>query len=187
MRFRTVLVVALVLLPTLLFAQTKRKKKTVPAVFNTARYVYVQAEDGDAFTPGLLPEDRQAIADVQDALRDWNRYVLTVKPDEADLVFYVRKGRIASGRLGGTVGSPGGPGAPGTASPFPGQPRPTGPGTMAGAEAGPPEDLLEVKTRNPDGGTGTTVWERSQSDGLNGPQVPLLRALRDAVERDWPQ
>jgi hypothetical protein len=62
---------ALVLLPTLTLAQNQNKKKhSVPAVFNNASYVWVESTDGDIFTPGLLPADRHAIVDVQNALRD---------------------------------------------------------------------------------------------------------------------
>lgn len=193
MRFRMVLVIAALLLPCLVFAGDKKNKKTVPAVFANAKYVWVKAEDGDAFTPGLLPEDRQAIADVMDALRDWNRYVLTASQDEAELVFIVRKGRLATGRLGGTVGTPGGP----AGGQFPGQPRgggqngpggPVGmPGVGVGAEVGPPDDLLEVRMRNTDGTLSSPVWRRTQADGLDAPQVPLMRTLRNAVEKDYPR
>ena len=57
----------------------------------------------------LLSEDRKAILDVQNALRSWNRYMITVKR-EADLVFVVCKGHIASaqGSVGGGVSN--GPG-----------------------------------------------------------------------------
>ena len=34
-----------------------KKKSTLPAIFSNARYVYVQAEDGDIMKPGLFPED----------------------------------------------------------------------------------------------------------------------------------
>ncbi len=181
MRFRTgmALVVVLVLLPTLVVCQTKKKKKTVPAVFGNARYVYVMAEQGDAYTPGLLDEDRRAIYDVEGGIQEWHRYALTATPNEAELIFFVRKGRIASGRIGGTVDV-------GT-SPYPGQPRTTSGGGMAGAEAGPPDDLLEVRMRTPDGSLSGPIWIRSQPDGLSGPRVPLLQQLRDAVERDYPQ
>jgi hypothetical protein len=182
MRIReiAVVLVCVALVPALVQAQHKKKdKKSVPAVLGTARYVYVQAEEGDLYQPGLLNEDRQAIADVEDAIQDWKRYAITANAKEAELVFIVRKGRLASGRLGGTVG---------TASPYPGQPRTTPTvGGSAEAETGPPDDLLEVKMRNPDGSLSGPIWMRSQPEGLNAPRVPLLRMLRDAVEKDYPQ
>jgi hypothetical protein len=180
MRFRRVMavVVVLVLLPALGFAQTKKKsKKSMPAVFANARYVYVQAEDGDEYTAALQDEDRVAIASVQDALHDWNRYALTSNANEAELVFVVRKGRIAGGRVGGSVG---------VGNPYPGQTTTTRTGT-AEAEIGPPDDLLEVKVRNTDGSLSAPIWLRSQPDGLNRPHVPLMQLLRDMVEKDYPQ
>ena len=59
------------LLPALVSLQGKTKQPIVPAVFNNARYIYVEAVDGQQFDPRLYPEDRQAIADVQDAMRAW--------------------------------------------------------------------------------------------------------------------
>jgi len=179
-------IVAALLVPAVAFAGDKsKKKKTVPAVFGTARYVYVQAEAGDAYKPDLMPEDRQAIGDVEDALRKWNRYIITTRPEDAELIFYVRKGRLASGKVGGTVGTPGRAGQ----GPFPGQPRTggIGGGVMAGGEAGPPDDLLEVRMRNTGGEVGGPIWLRSQPDGLNAPGVPLLANLKTAVEKDYPQ
>jgi hypothetical protein len=180
MRFRTVVavVVVLVLLPAFVFAQTKKKKKAMPAVFGTARYVYVQAEEGDAYKAGLMNEDRQAIYDVEDAVRVWNRYALTENAGEAELIFLVRKGRLASAQLGGTVGA-------GTT--YPGQPPVTRTGGEARAELGTPDDLLEVKMRLPDGTLSAPVWQRAQPDGLDRPHVPLIQLLRDLVEKDYPQ
>lgn len=177
-------IVAALLLPAVVFAGDKKKnKKTVPAVFGTARYVYVQAEDGDVFKPGLLEEDRQAIFDVEHALRNWNRYILTIRPAEAELIFYVRKGRLGTATLGAGVGAPAGPGR------VPGQTGPgmAGPGVMVGGEVGPPDDLLEVRMRGQDGVLSSPIWFRTQTDGLNGPDVPLLSQLKAAVEKDYPQ
>ena len=47
---------------------------TVPAFPGTlanARYVYVASYDGDQFDPTLLPEDREAIGSVQNAIQNW--------------------------------------------------------------------------------------------------------------------
>jgi hypothetical protein len=89
--------IAVVLLcgSALLLAQHK-KKPAVSAIFQNARYVYVQALDGDITNPRLFPEDRQAISDVEDAIRDWHRYTLAINPSQADLIIVVRKGRLAA-------------------------------------------------------------------------------------------
>jgi hypothetical protein len=189
MRLRTVLVVALVLLPAVGFAQTKKKKPSVPAVFGNAKYVYVKAEDGDMYNPRLLPEDRDAISDVMNALHAWGRYIVMPTDEGAELVFIVRKGRVASARAGVTVGTQTTPGSTG-AGPYPGNPRQTGagvPGTTFGGEVGPPDDFLEVRMKNPGGDLSGPVWQRTMTDGLDAPNVPLLQTLRQAVERDYPQ
>jgi hypothetical protein len=80
-------------------AQSKKKDPDIPALFRQARYVYVEAVDGDEFNPRLYPEDRQAIADVRYALQAWNRYALTIRRQDADLVFVVRKGRLAAAKV----------------------------------------------------------------------------------------
>jgi hypothetical protein len=175
--------VVLLFLPALLAAQSK-KKPTVSAAFNHARYVWVEAFNGNEFNPRIDTDDRQAIGDVENALRDWNRYSLTTTRTEADLVFVVRKGRLATATVGGTVGV-------GTSPTFPGQrtgsgPGGPGPGATAGGEVGSPDDMLEVHELNSDGTLGTLLWERQFPDGLVAPQVALIAQLKKAVEHDFP-
>ncbi len=180
----------LVLVPALVTVQAKPKKPyKLPAVFNQAQYVYVEAIDGQQFDPRLYPEDIEAIGNVQHALQDWNRYVLTVKREDAQLVFVVRKGREAEARVGlqggapplGTPGRPNSPNSPNT----PNNPN-DGIGVGVGGEVGPPDDLLEVYEQNPDHSRGMMLWQRSLADGLDAPVVSLLRELKVEVERDYP-
>src|ERR1700752_4296741 len=66
---------------------------TVPPLSNTlanARYIYVAAYDGDQFDPNLLPDDRQAIAAVQDAIQKSGKFILVYQPDQADIVLMVQ-------------------------------------------------------------------------------------------------
>jgi hypothetical protein len=207
----------LVLVPSLVTLQAKPKKQDKPsAEFNHARYVYVEAIDGQEFDPRLNPDDRQAIANVESALQDWSRYILTVKRDEAELIFVVRKGRIAEARVGVVTGdgsgrvngqisshsgaSGAGPGGQGSGGQRSGGQGSGGQGSggeesgasgraiggSVGAEVGPPNDLLEVYLENPDHTRGAMVWQRTREDGLDSPNVSLLRDLRDEVERAYP-
>lgn len=184
---------AVVIAAPLGFAKDK-KKNDVPEMLATARYVYVQAEDGDIMNPRLFPEDRQAIADVQDELKDWNRYTVTINRDEAELMVVVRKGRLAAAQLHGGVGIGTGTEAGG---PYPGSRNPAGPnnpgmdrGTSAeiGArgEAGPSDDLLRVYLVGTDGHRGALLWSREMRDGLDAPQALLVRQLRQAVDKAYP-
>jgi hypothetical protein len=71
-------------------AATQSKDQAFPGTLINAKYVYVTAYDGSQFDPNLLPEDRQAIAAVQDAIQKWGHYVLVYRPDEADIILMVQ-------------------------------------------------------------------------------------------------
>jgi hypothetical protein len=183
-------VIALLMLaaPTIIFAQKTKKHSDVSAVFMNARYVYVEAEAGDITRPGLYPEDRQAIADVQEGIQDWDRYHLVTRREDADLVFIVRKGRTVSeqNRVGISGGAPRQQG-PTTQNRQPGQGQGQGEdGFGLGAEVGPSDDMLRVFTTNPDGKLIGPVWNRELKDGLDGPTVLLLQQLRVAIEKAYP-
>ena len=175
---------------------TKPKKDTVPAVFENARYVYVQSMDGDALNPNLFPEDRQAIFDVQERLRDWKRYAITLRREDADLVFMVRRGRTAAARpqIGASRGSGQQPGNnPSQPGQNPGQGPASGSGpfgnsTQVGVrtDVGPSDDLLRVFATRPDGKLSGPIWSREQDGGLDAPAVELVRELRSEVDRAYP-
>jgi hypothetical protein len=86
--------------------QPKKNNDEVPKILLTSRYVYVEAIDGDVLNPRVLPENRKAITDLQYALQDWKRYIITAKRREAEIVFVVCKGSLAS--VKGGVGAQGG-------------------------------------------------------------------------------
>jgi hypothetical protein len=165
-------------------AQAKPKKSNVPpAIFGQAKFVYVETQEGDAFTPGLLPEDRQAIFDVENAIRNWNRYQLTARPDQAELVFVVRTGRLASvgahARVSTISHSPNSGVGLGNANP-------QGNSIGGSVEVGSPDDLLWVYTRNPDGTLSAPIWMKSEPDGLRSHSVPLLEEIRNEVDAAYP-
>jgi hypothetical protein len=76
-------------------AQAQAKTNVAPAVplltrtLGNARYVYVTSYDGDQFNINLLPDDRQAIAVVQDAIQKWGKLTLVYEPGNADIVLMV--------------------------------------------------------------------------------------------------
>jgi len=187
MKSNKLIALVLLLVPTLALAKDKSKKSDVSPAFASATYVYVEAADGDIGNPGLDPSDRQAIADVQNALHDWKRYSLTAKRSEANLILVVRKGRVANPQVH--------IGASGSIRPQPGQPanqnpaqmqQPAGVAEMAETEAGPPEDLLRVYQIDPNGKRVGPIWNRSLRNGLDGPQLILFQQLKAAVERAYP-
>jgi hypothetical protein len=90
--FHAVLV-AMLLVATFALAAPKPSKGNAPenvppfpGTLVNARYVYVTSYDGDQFDPDLLPEDRQAIGAVQDAIQKWGKLTLVYEPHQADIV-----------------------------------------------------------------------------------------------------
>jgi len=192
---------ALVLLPVLALAQKTKKHNDVPAAFEHAHFIYVEAKDGDAFKPGLYPQDRQAIYDVEDGLHDWNRYSLAMHRSEADIVLVVRKGRVAGAQgragignrlpdsvsIGRGSNSTGQAGQSGQAGPLGGPDSgPDARGVGAEAEVGPANDLLYVYLLDANGKRVGPVWQREMQDGLDARSVQLLQQLRTAVELAYP-
>ncbi|HXE90457.1 MAG TPA: hypothetical protein VNK82_05770 [Terriglobales bacterium] len=55
-----------------------------------ARFVYVTSYDGPQFSPNLFPEDRAAIARVQEEVRRWPGYTLVYRPWQADMILAVQ-------------------------------------------------------------------------------------------------
>jgi hypothetical protein len=92
---KTVLALAtlvLLALSTVTAAPAAEKNQDIPPFPGTlvnARYVYVTSYDGDQFNPSVLPQDRQAIASVQEAIEKWGKFTIVYKPQEADMVLMV--------------------------------------------------------------------------------------------------
>ena len=69
--------------------QNSQPDQIFPATLRNARFVYVASYDGDQFNPNLLPEDRQAISNVQDAIQKWGKLTVVYRPQDADIVLMV--------------------------------------------------------------------------------------------------
>ncbi len=65
------------------------KEPAFPGILANARYVYVASYDGDQFDPNLLPEDRDAIGAVQNAIQQWGKLTIVYRPSEADIIILV--------------------------------------------------------------------------------------------------
>jgi hypothetical protein len=65
------------------------KVQAFPGTLANARYVYVASYDGDQFDPNLLPEDREAISTVQNAIQNWGKLTIVYRPSEADITILV--------------------------------------------------------------------------------------------------
>jgi hypothetical protein len=65
------------------------KVPAFPGILTNARYVYVASYDGDQFDLNLLPEDRDAIGAVQNAIQKWGKLMIVYRPSEADIIILV--------------------------------------------------------------------------------------------------
>lgn len=187
-------------------AKTKKIPKVSP-LFCQARYAYVETADGEAFNPAVLSNDRDAATALQQHLREWNRYTMVSRPEEADLVWVVNTGREVdaginsaspTGSSRATAGAgPGMSSRPGSPGPAPGANPSLGtngedPGDSAagpgapgapGAEVGDRNDLLVVYQGAAEGTPQHTwLWRKSESGGLMHAGMPLFQQIRDAVD-----
>jgi len=184
MKIWKTLAVMSVALPLLLSAHAKGKKRAeISSAFANAHFVYVQAVDGDIMNTEVYAEDRDAISNVQQALRDWNRYAITTERSQADLVFVVRKGRLVGLHGRGGIGSQPYPDAQ-APGPIP-QPG-TGTTLGVGSQVGPDDDILRVFALTADGKMNGPLWMREMQDGFDAPAVLLVRQLKEAVEAAYP-
>ncbi len=149
-------------------AQKKEKKFVFPALIAQARYVYVTTVYGDPLSASIRipPEDRKAAGDVQEALHKWGRFILAYRPADADLIFVVRKGRLASVTGGAVITT---------------SPRGTAAGPIYGAEAGNPEDALLIYDAKL-GTDGPALLKYIEKGGLDAPDIKLVAEFRKEAE-----
>jgi hypothetical protein len=149
-------------------AKDKSKSK-FPAQIVVAQYVQVTTYFGDdPVDLRITVEDRRAIADVEAAIRKWGRYHLVYRPEDAELIIVVRKGRLAE--VGGGIGVHGDSRYPNPVV-----------GSMTRAEVGDPIDTLSVY--DPDRGSDSSpLWRGRLQDGLDPPEMELVKELREKVE-----
>jgi hypothetical protein len=146
-----------------------------PALLAEARYVALGYDHGAGFVSEtdvraeVLVEEREALQRIRAGLEQWGRYVVVVRPEQADLLIAIRKGRTASFGGGVSVGGPSS-GRPGGG--------PVGIGPLAGAEVSSPDDMIEVFERS-----GSLVWRGMKTNGLAGAGPPLWESFRAEVAK----
>jgi hypothetical protein len=87
-------------------------EKKVPPQLTQARYVALGYDSGDRFVDArsligrsdLSPRDTDALAALRELVSGWDRFVLTERADQADIVIAVRASRRAAFEIGGRVG-----------------------------------------------------------------------------------
>jgi hypothetical protein len=168
-------------------ATAKPKKPSVPEVFETAHTVFVETRNADDITDiSLDPDEREAILDVQDGIQDWGRYTLSRSRRDADLILVVNKGWVVRDQP--NSGAPGSLHLPVGHSPIQDPSDASQSGTKSSSPDGltHEKDQLWVYTIQSDGKLKGPIWRSEQERGLNGPNVLLLRRLKDEVEKAYP-
>jgi hypothetical protein len=86
------IVSAMLLLAATAFAAPKPSTpdRPFPAVLKNARFVYVASYDGDEFNTNLFPQDRAAIAAVEDSIRKWGKLMVVTRASDADIIVLVQ-------------------------------------------------------------------------------------------------
>lgn len=140
----------------------------LPKLVVHAKYVLVTTYAGDDLTnPHVMPDDRQAVVDVQNAIKKWGRYALAYQTKDADLILLVRKGRVAESVPGIRVGV--------------GSDTKTGIGADVPSDVGDPRDMLALYDAA-SGLDSAPLWRDLMKGGLNPPGMSLVVELRDAVD-----
>jgi hypothetical protein len=84
-----IFVTALLCLAMLSTAAAAGNAPQLPRTVANARFVYVTAYDGDQFDSRVLPDDRAAIARVQDAIQKWGKLTVVYRSQDADIILAV--------------------------------------------------------------------------------------------------
>jgi len=161
-----------------------KDKVVLPKSVVVARYVMVTSYYGNRVADPRIPsDDRRAIADVENALHKWGKYIVVYHPENADIIVLVRKGRLAMVTphigIGTGVGIDTSRGTGGIE--IGGNRRTTTTTMGVGAEAGEPDDMIAVY----DAMLGTDaapLWRESMRDGLNPPGMKLVQEFRKVVD-----
>lgn len=164
-------------------------KSKIPAQLGQATYVALGYEtasgsvsENDLDVRSILPQDREALYNVRQALKKWGKYIIAISPDEAEILIAIRSARVASADGGIRVHRPSG--------------GPTSLGPVFGVETGPSADYLAVYDADHNGkatqadlefvGTntreGAVLWRETEEEGLAGSDPTLFERFRKDVD-----
>jgi hypothetical protein len=146
-----------------------KNNSTLPKLVVHAKYVLITTYQGPDLSSGrVYPDDREAMVNVEDALRKWGQYIVVNGTSQTpDLILLVRKGRIAEVRP--SVSIHGGSTSPTSVAP------------NTESDFGSTQDMLALY-EGPGGIDQAPLWRSMESGGLNPPEMQLVQKLRAAVE-----
>ncbi len=80
-------VIVILLASMAAFAQ----QSPMPELVANARFIYVTTYDGPYWSKNVLPDDRNAVTNLEAALRSWGKYIVVLHPAQADIIMVVQK------------------------------------------------------------------------------------------------
>ena len=162
-------------------------KSAIPALLERAHYVAFGYDLGDgvvstnqisAVAGDTLNEERRAVDAIRRDIEKWGRYVVTDRPEDADILIVVRMGRRASMEVGsGTVG---GSGAFGQSRGESGGGRSVSSRSIGGQLSSPEDRIVVYEAVR--GRPGISLWSSAETDGLAGSPPRLYKSFREDVE-----
>jgi len=155
----------------------------MPALLVRARYVALGYDLGDGFVsadriPAVAADtredERRAIEAIRTDLEKWGRYIVTDRPEQAEILIMVRVGRRASLQVGGGGGgrgvSRGESGGTGVVS-----------SRTVGGQLSSNDDRVDVyEARH--GLPGIRLWSGAEVGGMAGSPPRLYKSFREEVE-----
>jgi hypothetical protein len=163
-------------------ADAASKSKT-PALLERARYVALGYDLGDGFlsadqiarvSAGTLENERRAIQAIREDLEKWGRYLVTDRPEQADILIAVRVGR--RGAL--AVGS--GESSRGVSRGETGGSRVVSNQTI-GVQISSNDDRMDVYEAV-SGRPGIRLWSAAAVGGLAGSPPSLYKSFREEID-----
>jgi len=181
------LLLTVLALPAAVGASGAAPTDKIPALLERARYVALGYDLGDGFVSadriaavasGTLEDERRAIEAIRRDLEKWNRFVVTDRPEQADILIMVRVGRRASLEVGGGTGS--GPSSRGVSRGESGGSRVVSNRTL-GAQLSSNDDRVDVYEAA-SGRPGIRLWSGAAVGGLAGSPPRLYKSFREEIE-----
>jgi hypothetical protein len=175
-RWKALAAAAVLALPATALAGGKK----VPPQLTQARYVAIGYDTGDRFVdarsligrPELSPGDTDALDALRELVAGWDRFVLTERLDEADILIGVRTSRRAVFEVGGRIGQDDAEGRVARSE--------RAQGTRFDGEVSSPGDVFSVYAAS-GGRPGMVLWrERRASDDF--PRASFERFKADVAK-----
>jgi hypothetical protein len=155
----------------------------MPALLERARYVALGYDLGDGFvsadrialvSAGTLEDERRAIESIRKDLEKWGRFVVTDRPEQADILIAVRVGRRAALEAGRGAGNRG------VSRGESGGSRVVSNRTI-GAQLSSNDDRVDVYEAA-SGRPGIRLWSGAAVGGLAGTPPRLYTSFREEVK-----